>query len=350
MNGLGSEKGPAIFRVMLGGLIIIGVLSALLGRAMIAQRQGRTIALTMSPPVAAPLSRPSEATPVGTPASVEPMLTPTLVPSAAAPVPTRRGIGLSSPEPLTPAPSLGTRVPAMTAASSPILPRVVLVPILAYHNFDQKAERFSVQPAVFRSQLAALKAAGFTGVTLHQIAAALHDGRPLPAHPIAITLDDARATQLDALRILREEGFTATLFVPTGWHELSRQEIIQLDRDGFEIDSHTVWHPDLVRTPARIEEVGRGKAVLERWLGHSVAGFAYPFGAYDPVVVAAVQQAGFEYAVTTQQGVVLSWTNRYLWPRIPVDNVGPRVLLARLAWFFRRAEAGQEPPAPPWFG
>ncbi len=225
-------------------------------------------------------------------------------------------------------------------------PAFVTVPILMYHNFNDAPGPYSVRPAVFQAQLQALKAAGFVGVTISEVADALDEGRPLPARAVAISMDDARATQRIAIEVLKSEGFTATLFVPTGWHELSRDEVVAFDHEGFEIGSHTVWHPNLVRMPLRRVEISQGKEHLEAWLGHPVAGFAYPFGAYHPADVEEVQRVGFRYAVTVRAGARELARDRYEWPRIRVSNDNPAKLVAELESYVQRAQTGQEPLAP----
>ncbi len=249
----------------------------------------------------------------------------------------------------TPEPS-PTSTPTAVPTATPTRRTVVYAPILMYHSFDETSDLYSVRPSRFREQLRALKKAGFAGVTLDQIADALDKGTALPEHPIAITLDDARASQKIGLQILAEEGFTATLFVPSGWHELSRDFIVGLDRQGYPVESHTVWHANLVRTPNKRHEIREGKLALEEWLGHPVAGFAYPYGAYRPADVAEVRRLGFRYAVTIRHGVALRADERYRWPRLLISNDDPDGLVKRLNGMLEEARAGKEPPAPEQFG
>lgn len=243
--------------------------------------------------------------------------------------------------------------PTSTATAEPAVaaPRDVLyVPILMYHSFDNANDIYSIRPENFQAQLAAFKEAGFQPVTMKQIVAALDDGAPLPDHPIAITIDDARATQKTAIAMLRKEGFTATFFVPSGWHELSKDDIVQLDQEGFDVESHTVWHANLARSPDKLSEIRDGQLTLEQWLGHPVLGFAYPYGAYRPFDVAELKKEGFAYALSIRNGVALRRSERYKWPRYLVTNESPAHLLSRLNNALKDAEAGKEPPAPSQFG
>jgi peptidoglycan/xylan/chitin deacetylase (PgdA/CDA1 family) len=222
----------------------------------------------------------------------------------------------------------------------------LIAPILMYHEFDDRADIYSVRPDLFRAQLRALKAAGYTPVTMRQIADAFDHGGALPAHPVVITLDDARATQKTAIDILKSEGFSATLFVPSGWHELPVSYIVELDHQGFDVESHTVWHADLVRTPDKITEIGQGQKTLEGWLGRPVDGFAYPYGHYLPRDITELQRLGFRYAVSIRQSVLLRADERYAWPRLLVTNYPPDELLARITDLIKQAQTGHAPPAP----
>ncbi len=292
------------------------------------------------------------------PSAAEADSLPTVSPPTATSEPAPTSGSTFAPSPTAPAIVVPTDVATPTAeteatAEPTVLgaPRaVVYAPILMYHNFDLSKDAYSVRPTQFRAQLRALKAAGFVGVTLTQIADALDQGAPLPDRPVAITMDDARATQKTAIGILQEEGFPATMFVPSGWHELSHEFVVSLDHGTFEIGSHTVWHVNLALNPQKLYEIRDGKLGLEEWLGHSVPGFAYPYGAYRPADVAELKRVGFRYAVSIRHGVALRATERYQWPRMLISNDDPDALVKRLLGMLHDAEAGKEPPAPAQWG
>jgi peptidoglycan/xylan/chitin deacetylase (PgdA/CDA1 family) len=81
--------------------------------------------------------------------------------------------------------------------------------------------------------------------------------------------------------------------------------IRKLIRAGWEIDAHTLTHPDLTTVDAaqlRDEVAGSREAIRKRF--HvPVNFFCYPAGRYDDTVVAAVQAAGFLGATTTNYGL-----------------------------------------------
>jgi peptidoglycan/xylan/chitin deacetylase (PgdA/CDA1 family) len=69
-----------------------------------------------------------------------------------------------------------------------------------------------------------------------------------------------------------------------------------------------------------INQIEGSKRDLQRLLGHFVDFFAYPYGSYDPAVVAAVRRAGFVLAATTNGGTSESSLAPLTLPRIHVGR------------------------------
>ena len=76
---------------------------------------------------------------------------------------------------------------------------------------------------------------------------------------------------------------------------------------GMEIGAHGFQHPDLRSlTPDQLWfQLTESKRVLEGWFNQTVTGMAYPGGAYNPVVEAAVKKAGYAYARTVDKSPVV---------------------------------------------
>lgn len=208
------------------------------------------------------------------------------------------------------------------AAASTAGPRTLDVPILMYHRIDYLrptlpaiTRRLTVDPGVFAGQMAWLKSHRYHSLTQEQLLAALRDGRPLPSKPVLITFDDGYRDVLGkASPVIHRLGLHATEYVITGRLHgsdpsfLTVPELRVLERRGIEIGSHTVTHADLpTLTDAQaFEELSASKRTLEQAVGHPVPWFAYPYGAYDDRVVALVDRAGYELAVTTTGGACQS--------------------------------------------
>lgn len=89
------------------------------------------------------------------------------------------------------------------------------LPILMYHNLIEEGECNSVtlSAAAFEEQMAALKAAGYTPVSIAQVRAYVDRGIALPEKPVMITFDDGYESNYSiAYPILKEKGFKATIF------------------------------------------------------------------------------------------------------------------------------------------
>lgn len=86
---------------------------------------------------------------------------------------------------------------------------------------------------------------------------------------------------------------------------MTQQEVVELQRRGHEIGSHTWSHPLLSQLGDKdlALELARSRRVLEEWLDEEVTGFCYPNGDQDDRVVRAVAEAGYRYACTTLDGI-----------------------------------------------
>jgi peptidoglycan/xylan/chitin deacetylase (PgdA/CDA1 family) len=82
---------------------------------------------------------------------------------------------------------------------------------------------------------------------------------------------------------------------------MSWEQLAAMRDAGMEIGSHTISHPDLTTLDAAElqRQVAGSKAELEARLGVRVVSFCYPSGHYGPDTVAAVRDAGYESATTT---------------------------------------------------
>jgi peptidoglycan/xylan/chitin deacetylase (PgdA/CDA1 family) len=142
---------------------------------------------------------------------------------------------------------------------------------------------------------------------------------------VSVTFDDAFVSVLEnAVPVLKEYGIPAGIFVPTGrigqrpdWAMASdcpdknetlmdEQQIVALDKDGFEILSHTVTHSRLTDlNEADLEkELKESKQHLEHMLGHDVPAISYPHGACNAGVLDTTQKAGYTLGFTVDPNTV----------------------------------------------
>lgn len=207
------------------------------------------------------------------------------------------------------------------------------VPVLMYHEIADATATSSplaVAPDVFASQLAYLRQAGFNTLTAGELAASLADGvGELPERPVVLTFDDGYGDfYTDGLPVIKQNGFTATLFQTTGWvgkegeaqRMLNWRELAEIDQAGIEIGAHTVKHPQLDLLPEKElrEELGISKSALEDHLGFAVPGLAYPFGYSSPKVREVARELGYTYAYAVGNDFTSSASGKFTYPRLTV--------------------------------
>jgi peptidoglycan/xylan/chitin deacetylase (PgdA/CDA1 family) len=213
-------------------------------------------------------------------------------------------------------------------------PDTVKVPILTYHYirnnpdaYDRLGFALSVTPADFAGQMDWLANNGFHTITPTELNAYLNGTRGLPSRPVILTFDDGYADFFNtALPILRAHDFTAVAYVVSGFigrpGYMSAAQVVEADRAGIEIGSHTVNHANLAKSSAGSVhfELVASKEALEQLVGHPVLSFCYPSGRFNYSVVAAVQAAGYRDATTTVFGYVHYLSNRYTWSRLRISG------------------------------
>jgi peptidoglycan/xylan/chitin deacetylase (PgdA/CDA1 family) len=205
------------------------------------------------------------------------------------------------------------------------------VPILMYHVIaaapaGAKYAGLWVAPAALRAQVAALAGAGYTGVTLDTVLAAWAGRAKLPAHPVVLSFDDGYLSQgKDGGAVLRAVRWPGVLNL--AWHNLgtpgglTRSRVRQMIHDGWEIDAHSLTHPDLTTIgAARLkQEIAGSRAAIHRAFGVPVDAFCYPAGRFDPAVEAGVRSAGYRAATTELPGAAKPGGDRFALPRVRVN-------------------------------
>ena len=234
-----------------------------------------------------------------------------------------------SPRAAQPAP-LDPAIAPITRRQGPAGPHDAPVAVLMYHVIGTAPAGAPnaglwVPRARFAADMAAMARRGYHAVTLSRVYSAWHGRATLPGRPFVVSFDDGYESQyLDARVVLDRLGWPGVLNLEV--HNvglaggLSRAEVAGLIRDGWEIAAHTLTHPDLTTldSVALRREVGGSRRWLRRVFGVPVRFFAYPAGRYDARVEAAVRNAGFEGAVTTQPGIASPRDDRYALPRVRV--------------------------------
>ena len=151
---------------------------------------------------------------------------------------------------------------------------------------------------------------GYRAVTLREVWDHWQHRAPLPKNPIVVSFDDGyRSVAHVALPRMRERSWPGVLNLAVknlrGRGGLSPRQVRRLISAGWEIDAHSLTHPDLISLDDRQlrREVAGSRAELRRQFRVPVDFFCYPAGRYDARVIAAVRRAGYLGATTTLDGL-----------------------------------------------
>jgi peptidoglycan/xylan/chitin deacetylase (PgdA/CDA1 family) len=186
------------------------------------------------------------------------------------------------------------------------------IPILMYHSISKyvtaQYRPFTVSPELFAEHMAYLHEHAYTPITVTQFGDAIAQGVSiLPTRPVILTFDDGFTDFFtEALPVIRQYGFTATLYVTTGFigkrqatgSMLDWEQLGEISQCGIECGGHSHSHRQLdtlTPTVAR-DEIVRCKWLLEDRLGQEILSFAYPHGYHCATTKRLVREAGYTSA------------------------------------------------------
>lgn len=314
-----------------GAVALISLAAFLAGAAWGSSRSGST------PPGGVQLVEASQL-PTASPSAAAARATPT--PEAPTAAPTATPAPTASP---TPAPSpLPSGKPRSTPRPSPTpTPSLAWhVPVLLYHLIATPLEAQDAQyglvvsPTLFADQMKTLHDAGWHTITAAELGRALEIDLQPPPKTFVITIDDGYVDgYTEAFPILKENGFVASYYLPTGrigWTRiLTARQVSEMAAAGMEMADHSVSHIDLTSLSienARAEIIGPID-YLDALIGIRPTTFAYPFGMYNDDLMKELDAAGFSLGFTTTNSCRESFATRFETPRL---GVGPTITAARL--------------------
>ena len=201
-------------------------------------------------------------------------------------------------------------------------PRILMYHMVSGHRRGAKFNKLRVAPAQFERQVAYLAENDWTFAHVSELKNAL------PDKTVVLTFDDGYRDNLEyAHPILARYNAKATLYLvedrfDRDWStakkahhdsgelmqepKLSDAEVETMLASGvWELGAHTLTHANLPATESqlRADEVIQGRTVLQQKFKQSIPSFAYPFGIYDTQDVRLAEQAGYDFAVTTKEGI-----------------------------------------------
>ncbi len=183
------------------------------------------------------------------------------------------------------------------------------LPILMYHAISSAAcaalpQTSSIEHAVrerdFCAQLDAIVDGGFFTVTIDDL-----DRPTSESKPLLITFDDGHESDwIVAAPELARRNLHAIFFVVWSYlgrpGYLSREQVIEMRSQGFEIGSHGMTHTRLsqISLGDAADELRESKLRLEDLLQEPIAAFALPGGHYNDAVIEAAWTAGYRRVMT----------------------------------------------------
>jgi peptidoglycan/xylan/chitin deacetylase (PgdA/CDA1 family) len=212
--------------------------------------------------------------------------------------------------------------------------RKVRAPILEYHSISVPPSGASLPElftptADFTAELNYMKSQGYEAITLDQLFAGWSGKAPIPEKPVVVSMDDGYLTQYThALPVLQKLGWPGVLNLKLQsldpGQEMTPTMIKKMIAAGWEIDDHTITHPDVTTlSPASLQhEVGDSRTMLQRQFGIPVNFFCYPAGKFNDAAIAGLKRAGYTGATTEIIGFASSSGDPFKLPRVEILGSG----------------------------
>jgi peptidoglycan/xylan/chitin deacetylase (PgdA/CDA1 family) len=201
------------------------------------------------------------------------------------------------------------------------------IPIIVYHHISKGNDNYHLKPEIFRDHLNWLKSTGYETVTFKDV---WELGPKLPKKPIILTFDDGSKDHWNVYKELKSREMKGVFFIVTGYMGLKPNQLIEMDKNGMEIGSHTVHHKYLTSLMLAdfYEEVNGSQYTLQKMLGHKILTLAYPYGSYDQKVISLMRESTYTYARTTDEYITKWGSERNF--RLPVVLIRKNTRLLRI--------------------
>jgi peptidoglycan/xylan/chitin deacetylase (PgdA/CDA1 family) len=220
------------------------------------------------------------------------------------------------------------------------------VPVLAYHSISENLfgklhpyHQINTSASVFALQMRWLRHAGYRTIDLPEMMNALATGRDL-SKTVVLTFDDGyQDFHTDAFPVLKQCGFTATVFLASdrirntaacieGADYLTWCEVRELHSQGISFGSHSVTHADFRSLgPEEIDyELGYSKETIEQEIGVPVESFSYPFALpeedrdFTRYLADILENLGYKNGVSSAIGRAKPGNTRFFLPRLPINS------------------------------
>lgn len=230
------------------------------------------------------------------------------------------------------------------------LHKQIHIPILMYHSISDENKldgyntayyQTTTSPNIFNAHMKFLHENNYQVIGLRDLLPLFDLKKKIGEKYIIITFDDGlRDFYSDAFPALHKYGFTATVFLPTGFigdgeirkfkgqECLKWGEVYEMHKKGITFGSHTVTHPELrYLSKKEIEyELRSSKEIIEDRIGSTVESFSYPFAfpeedrEFTIKLRGILEGCGYKNGVSTRIGTANDVEDKYFLKRIPVNS------------------------------
>jgi len=205
--------------------------------------------------------------------------------------------------------------------------------VLCYHSISDDGWYFSVSLENFKKQINHLKN-NFEIISLSDLESYIDGKRKFARPAVVVTFDDGYKNILSIRDLYKDIKVKPSVFViaetkSTNFGELktkreflSNSDIKKLLKDGWEVGSHTLTHPDMYKlSNSEIEkEISNSREIIEKDLKIKVKYIAYPKGRYTNKIIDVTKKSGYRLGLTMDDGLIDTNTDKLRIPRIGVDN------------------------------
>ena len=222
------------------------------------------------------------------------------------------------------------------------------IPILMYHSISEKKEDtvhpyycINTTPEIFYTHMIFLRENSYSVINLNEALQILRK----PTYPskryAVITFDDGyRDFYNEAFPILKDYGYTATVFLPTGYISDNRlsfkkkgcltwDEVRQLHNQGISFGSHSITHSELqsLKYNDLQYEIQKSKETIENKIGAKVESFCYPSRFPEEkrnfiiYLRNLLRKNGYGHGVSTRIGTTSQNDDSYFMKRIPINSM-----------------------------
>ena len=235
--------------------------------------------------------------------------------------------------------------------------RGLRIPILMYHSICEGKEKghpyfwINTSPARFAEHMRYLQDNNYHVISLTEAVELIYSQKARdPRYPtprklsastlrVVLTFDDGyRDFYTHAFPVLRQYGFSATVFLPTDFigdgrpglrckQHLKWEEVRELAGQGIAFGSHTCTHPQLHKAgPERLhDELTRSRVAIAREIG-ACSGFCYPNkfpdqdARFTSTLSKVLMSSGYSCCLTTRIGVDHEAEDLFALKRIPINS------------------------------